>query len=494
MKKTRLGPELSKAAALIEHDRLAEAAEICRAVLKRNARDVDAHQMLGLVELRGGRFDLAAEHFRKGLQIRPRSAMLLSGLAKAYTSLGRYDEAAQACDRALAVEPGYPPAILHKADALEHLGRFDDATALLAPVVARRAEGPEEAFIYATLLQRAGRHEEAVAVVQRHLAAPKISDITRRKLLFCAGDSYDRLGAVDAAFDAFRRANELLQRPFSIEDVRRRFARIREVFSPAALPSLPRSREESDAPIFIVSMPRSGSTLVEQILAAHPRVFGAGEIDEMTRCAKELAADVGGTPFPDAVERMTPAIAGRLAARYLGHVRALAPAALRIVDKDLRNFRLVGLIALLLPRARVIYCRRDPMAVCFSCYMMPLAPAGLPYTTDLRNLGLYHREFERLMDHWVRLLGPMIKVVDYEEVVADQERMSREIVAFAGLEWDDACLRFYEAGRSVATASYDQVRRPIYAASLKRYERYAHHLAPLRQALAEGAAARADGR
>jgi hypothetical protein len=138
---------------------------------------------------------------------------------------------------------------------------------------------------------------------------------------------------------------------------------------------------------------------------------------------------------------------------------------------------------LILPKARVIYCKRDPMSICFSCYQLPLSPIALPYSTDLGNLGLFYREYERLMQHWMEVLDIPIMPVQYEELVADQERISHDIIEFAGLDWDDACLRFYDSGRSVATASYDQVRQPIYKAAVERYRHYDAWLGPLREGL-----------
>jgi hypothetical protein len=288
----------------------------------------------------------------------------------------------------------------------------------------------------------------------------------------------------DRAFETFSRANELLRRPFSIGTVRHEFDRVMETFSRERLPALTPSSSDSELPIFVVSMPRTGSTLVEQILAAHPNVHGAGEIDDMMQRLRELPKEVGdGGAYPEVVERMDRRTADRLASRYLGRVRGLAPEAERIVDKYLQNFRLLGLIALLFPRARVIWCRRDPMDVCLSCWMLPLSPVALPYTTDLRDLGLYHREHDRLMRHWLDVLELPILEVSYEDLVADQERVSRAIVAFAGVAWDDACLRFHESKREVATASYDQVRRPIYTTAVRRHERYAAHLGRLREGL-----------
>ena len=484
MSKVELGPELSRAAALMQQNRLDQAVAVCQQVLKKNRRDFNAYQILGMIDSMRGRFQDAVAHFQKGLDINPRGVMLLCGLANARRVQGRYDDAIDTYDRALRIQPDYPPALTGKADVLEHLGDFDAARALLEPIVASGKAHGDSAVIFATLEQRAGRDEEAVALCRRYLDGGAIGAITRRKMLYCAGKSSEKLGRYDDAFAAYAEANTLLRQPFDIETVRRRFRRIREVFSRERLAGYARATITDELPVFIVSMPRVGSTLVEQILAAHPDVHGAGEIDEMIRRVKELPNE-GSTPrpYPDLVATLDAAALDRLATRHLQALRRMDAIADRVVDKNLQNFRLCGLIALMLPGARVINVRRHPMATCFSCWTLPLSPVALPYTTDLRNLGLFYREYDRLMKHWFDVLDIELLEVHYEDLVGNQEAVSRRIIDFVGLPWNDACLRFHDTGREVATASYDQVRQPMYTSALRRYEPFGEHMAPLRDAL-----------
>jgi hypothetical protein len=232
-------------------------------------------------------------------------------------------------------------------------------------------------------------------------------------------------------------------------------------------------------------MPRSGTTLVEQILASHPQVHGAGEL---TALETILIDQLGARLSPiDRARRLADLSAGDLAAMggaYISRIRALAPGALRVTDKMPANFRFAGLIRLMLPNARIIHCRRDPVDTCLSCYARKFS-RGQPYAYDLRELGLYYRAYDALMAHWRRLL-PMDRLIEvrYEQVVGDLEGEARRMIAFLDLAWDDACLTFHRTRRPVRTASVNQVRQPLYRTSVARWRPYEKHLGPLLDALA----------
>jgi hypothetical protein len=231
-------------------------------------------------------------------------------------------------------------------------------------------------------------------------------------------------------------------------------------------------------------MMRSGTTLAEQILASHPRVYGAGELPLLGRLIESLPRRLGtGDGYPEAVRRLDRATTRALAAEHQQRLKGLGGAAERVVDKMPANFLALGLIATLFPRARIIHCRRDPIDTCLSCYFHDFGPS-IPYTLDLRHLGLYYRAYERLMAHWAAVLPVPVFELRYEELTADQEAVSRRLVAFCGLEWDERCLRFHETRRVVRTASQLQVRQPLYRGSVGRWKRYEAFLQPLRDALA----------
>jgi LPS sulfotransferase NodH len=241
--------------------------------------------------------------------------------------------------------------------------------------------------------------------------------------------------------------------------------------------------DPSELPVFIVGMPRSGSTLVEQVLASHPRVFGAGEISDFGRETRNIWSPEAAERFPEAAASATPEQLGALAARYLAGLRARSPSAGRITDKALVNFQFVGLIHLIFPRARIIHIRRDPIDTCLSAFSKLFTQAQ-SHTFDLGELGRYYRAYAALMAHWRRVLpdGAMLEL-DYERLVADFEPQARRLIDHVGLAWDDRCAAFHQTHRTVRTASAAQVREPLYQSAVGRSAPYRALLAPLIEAL-----------
>jgi tetratricopeptide (TPR) repeat protein len=468
--------------------RLADAEEACRRILKKR-REPRAHRILGRIAAMRGRIDDAIRHHEKAIKLAPDVADFRYGLAKVYTQDGRFDDAIGVYDQVLARESDHRGSLAGKAEALDRQGRTDEARAVLEPFVERGTESTEMAAIHARLLRLAGESAQAVALAERHLAAPRGPAPARRLLLFEMGQACAKLKDYDRSFEAYREANRLLTHPFDIDARRRLFDRVIDVFGAERVAARATSTIDSELPVFVVGMPRSGSTLVEQIMAAHPRACGVGELNDLTIAIRRLPEQIGTKRgFPEIADDLDRATLDRVGHRHLGRLREFDRDAERIVNKHLENYLYLGLIAMLFPKARIVHCRRDPMSVCFSIYTLPLSPAGHPYSTDLRHLGLQYREYERMMDHWrSELTIPMLEI-QYEDLIADQERHSRRLIEFCGLPWDDACLRFHDSGRDVATASFDQVRQPIYTSALKRYEPYDRHLGPLKEALGSAGA------
>jgi hypothetical protein len=256
--------------------------------------------------------------------------------------------------------------------------------------------------------------------------------------------------------------------------------RTRALFSAEVMRARAGCGDPSEVPVFIFGMPRSGTTLVEQILASHPRVHGAGELSEFETAVAGLAGPAGPPPDIGAAELR------RIGADYLARVVPLAPGAARITDKMPVNFRFAGLIHLALPNARLIHVRRDPVDTCLSCFSI-LFGGDQPHTYDLAELGRYYRAYDRLMQHWRKVLPPGVMLeVQYEALVQDFETQARRILAHCALEWDEACREFYHTRRPIHTASSVQVRQPIYRSSIGRNRPPKEMLAPLLEALAAG--------
>jgi hypothetical protein len=262
------------------------------------------------------------------------------------------------------------------------------------------------------------------------------------------------------------------------------FENLRHVFTPEFFKAKSGHGDSSWAPIFIVGMPRSGTTLMEQVLASHSKVFGAGELETFKEAIGELIHGQGVLPaYPALAAALSQDQIGQLGNLYTKRVRALAPEAESIVDKMPLNFMFVGLIHLALPNARIINLRRNPLDTCVSCFSL-LFTGSQPFAYDLAELGRYYRGCERVMDHWHKVLPPGVMIdVQYEDLVDDIEGEGRRVLRHCGLEWEDACRDFHDTERAVRTASLMQVREPVYRRAIGSWQRYAKYLGPLADAL-----------
>jgi tetratricopeptide (TPR) repeat protein len=481
--------------------------------------DADAHRYLGDVLRAIHQHEAAIDRYRQALAIRPNDADLCSRLASVLQASGRSTEAIVVGERALALDPHAPDAHGTLGSAFMTLNRNEEALGHFAASLAVAGERAETHNNIGVALQLLGRAEEAAAAYQQAVRLAPKSVMTHFNLAslktFSVGDprlapletlakDADSLGeddriALDFAlakafsdlderarsFHHLREGNARKRRQIVYEEpaIMGFFARISATFTP----TLMRAKHGGDPsllPVFIVGMPRSGTTLIEQILASHSAVFGAGEREDLNQAVlahfgpRDAAAN-----FPEALSTVTPERLRQFATHYLEGITESAPRARRIVDKMPLNFLFVGLIHLALPNARIIHAIRDPVDTCFSCFSLLFA-GHQPFAYDLGELGRYYRAYEALMAHWRSVLphGVMIDV-NYEDVVADLETQARRMLAHCDLDWQPQCLDFYKTPRGVRTASSTQVRQPIYRHALGRWRRYEEFLQPLLQAL-----------
>jgi tetratricopeptide (TPR) repeat protein len=479
---------IRQARAALNASDLEAARSACDEVLRREPRHAEALTLRGQAAFAAGAYEAAAADLKRAAAAAPRDPRPQLVLAEVRVFQGRYADAVAAYDKVLRTEPGHPRAIAGKADAWEKSGARDRARAALAPWVEAGRESPEMALVQARLLLHAGDHQAVVDVARRHVLAPDAAPSVTWHLYAIMGRALERLGRYDEAFAAWQRSKQTLPAPFSAESWVHATGEVIRCWSAERLAQLPRAGHGSEVPVLIVGMPRCGSTLVETILDAHPRARGAGELPAIAELVAGMGLRIGSDlPYPDCIEDLAPGDVEGLARSYLQALGAAAGAAAdRIVDKALHNYRHLGVVELLAPRARVIHCRRHPLDTCLSCFEQTLFPAAYSFTADLRHLGLVYVQYERLMAHWRGVLSLPVLDVQYEELVADPEPQTRRIVEFCGLPWDEACLRFHERGRVVRTASYGQVNRPIYTSSVGRWNRFEKHLGPLIDELGRG--------
>ena len=292
------------------------------------------------------------------------------------------------------------------------------------------------------------------------------------------------MGRHDEAFEHARRGKEGRRPAYDPAQTSQSVDRRIKYFTPKKLRRLPRASHGNRRPVFIIGMPRSGTTLVEQILASHSQVCGAGELRALPAICQSARSNLQASckDYPELLDAMTPDIANELAEGYLSAIAAIDQTATYVTDKMPDNFLLLGLIATLFPGSHVIHCRRDPLDTCLSCYMNYFA-GGQVFSHDLTHLGAYYRDYERQMTHWREVLNFPVIEVRYENLVKDAANETRKLLAHLGLPWEDACLNFHRNRRPVLTPSCDQVRRPMYSSSVGRWKRYAKQLAPLMSAL-----------
>ena len=441
------------------------------------------HFNAGIVAWQLRMLDLAGEHLQEAVRLGPRYAAAREALSQWYLEEARPDLALEHSTAAISLAPHDSGVALSHAFALAAAGQTEQAWQILEPQVTAPAIPGRAAVLYGKMARRLGKEQHAVEIIQRVLTTQAALP-ERSHLLFLAAKTLDRMERYDDAFAHARAAHESAPRSYDPQYNAVWTDRRIEFYTRSRLQSLARSRHGSRRPVFIVGMPRSGTSLVEQILVSHPRVFGAGEMNDLDRigCGTQQAEWSGGKPYPHCLEGLSSAAADQLAGEYLSRLRAINDIAIFVTDKTPLNFRWLGLVQLLFPECRVIHCVRDPLDTCLSCYMTDFN-VGNDFAQDLTHLGLFYRDYSRLMEHWRQVLDLPILEVRYEDVVADLQPQIRRMLDFLGLPWDERCLKFHENERHVATASREQVRLPIYASSIGRWRYYQKHLQPLIDAI-----------
>lgn len=417
---------------------------------------------------------------RQAVGLAPDSASGHKTLGQVLQALGQLEEAAAALDRA-ATLPGTvaEEALVARASLLMEAGNTEEAIAAFEHAL-ERFPGSVRVMAARADTRKYHRGDSDITAMEAALVRtikPSLSD--QMSLHFALGKAYLDTDDSVQAFVHLDQGNALKRATFHY-DAGATSAWMRKIvaaYTPALMDRFKTAGAASDRPVFILGMPRSGTTLAEQILSSHRGIHGAGEL-----AALRHAVDTAGT-FPDALAQWSAEDLARIGRDYLSRIAHLAPDAQRVVDKMPANFLYAGLIPLILSGARIIHCRRDPVDTCLSCYSKHFAGEQL-FSYDLEELGRFHLDYQRLMAHLRTILPPeRFLEVDYESVVDDLEGQARRLIAFVGMPWDDACLSFHKTRRVVRTASVSQVRQPIYATSKGRWRRHAAQLGPLLTAL-----------
>ena len=429
------------------------------------------------------RHPLAESTFRKLLALEPDHVDALGGLASSLRAMSRAEEALACLEKAVALAPREPRWLCELGSLREDLGQFDEAAGIFRSVLEERPRYP--VAVAHLLASRKGVEDTSlVEKAKEHLAGVEIARPVRVQLQFALGRHFDTARDYDRAFAHYAAANDLVAeghryRPLAMES---EVSSIVEAFDRDLFDRMRPFGDSSERPVFVVGMPRSGTTLTEQILASHPEIAGAGELGYFHHKAHVLCLAAGHEEGTACYARILDRKALEdCAAGFLQQLSRVSVDARRVVDKMPMNFMQLGLIALVFPRARIIHCLREPLDTCLSCYFENFHQ-DQRFATRLESLGHFHRQYERLMDHWRAVLPVPMLDVRYEDTVADTESQARRLVDFCGLPWDDRCLDFHRTERAVSTPSRWQVRQPIYARSVGRWRAYAAHLPDLQAA------------
>jgi tetratricopeptide (TPR) repeat protein len=442
---------------------------------------------LGYALLQQGRRNEAVTLLERAVVLNPGNARPVMNLGSALAAQGRIDEAAAHHQRALAIDPGFVEGHVHMGNVFASQGRFDDAMAAYGRAIAIMPDYAQAH--YSRALVKKFHPGDADLTALEALAGRE--DLPADKALhahFALAKAAEDCKDYGRAFSHLRRGNALKRRQINYDEAGA--AKLVEqtcaAFDKSLFDRFEGEGDPSSVPIFVLGMPRSGSTLVEQILGAHPQIHTAGELTDLDQAAGSVLKS-GGHSFPYAgcVPALTGVILRRIGRAYLSRLPAPAEGRTRIVDKLPGNFLLVGLIRLTLPNARIIHTMRDPVDTCVSCYST-LFSSGQDFCYDLAELGRHYRRYTEVMAHWRSVLPPGAMLdVAYEDVVDDLEGQARRLIDYCGLPWDDRCLDFHKNSGLVRTASVAQVRKPLYRSSLQKWRRYEADLGPLLEGLGD---------
>ncbi len=400
--------------------------------------------------------------------------------------LKRYDEALASYDRAIALNPAHPEAHNNRGIVLASLGRMADAEQAFLRASELKPGFADPLFNLANLRDYQNADNAELKQIYALLNIPGITREQEEHLFFSLGKIHDDCGLYDEAFEYFRRANDLRNTQVAYDPVlvEKMTARLIEVFDRDFLAQASPLAAATRSPLFIVGMPRSGTTLLASMLSNHPAIASAGELATLGDLLAELPKFMpGGVAYPEAVRSLTAAAAEHITAGYERRLRRDVDSTVpHVVDKNPLNFRHVGLIAWLFPQARIIHCTRHPAATCLSNYFQRF-PLHLDFSFDLRNIGHFYREYTRLMDHWRQFPSLKMTEVAYEDMILDTERTASRLLDFLDLPFDEQCLATHTNRFPVETASQWQVRQPIYRDSLDNWRHYEKQLAPLKEIL-----------
>ena len=427
----------------------------------------------------------AIDMFKSVLKQRPGWAEVQFNLGLAYQRLGRQDEALTHHRQAVHLKPDYPTAHTELAYGLQAQGKFDEAAGHLQKALNGRADYGRAHYLMASMHPDPQAARDQIDQLETHLNTGDLQPHARMNMHYAAACLHDQAGEYDTAFEHSRRANNLFKRDFGAftDKAAQSFRNVQNMFAPELFERHAERRTTAANTILIAGLPRSGLTLVEQIISAHPEATVGGEmVGFMEEGHTEASGSERTEQFQEKLSNSSAEDLDLLAQRYLDVVPAHARAASLVTDRVSYAHGRLGLVSLLFPATKVILCRRDPMDLCWSSYFACM-PERMGYTSDLRDLATISTHHQKLLDHWASTLPNPVLEVDYEKLVSEPEQEIRRIIEFLELDWNADCLNFPEKGGPVTSPCFWEVRQPIFETSVGKWKCYEQHLDALRAGL-----------
>jgi tetratricopeptide (TPR) repeat protein len=454
--------------------------------LKINPTHMNAMMALASCHQMTGNMVGAIVEYRKIVAIYPENISAHIRMGDTCLAMGSLDDARNAYTRALELHPGEENAIAGLAGISQRCNDIDSANKLIRPLIDNNTKNVSVAIIFSEICGDAAQCNESIDRLNLLLRDESLTEDQRIKLLFALGSAYDKMYLYDKAFEAYAQGNRLIRVTYDPAAAGKVLDRYLNLWSSGLLQSLLQTGKSDNktAPVFIIGMPRSGTSLVEQILASHPLVTACGELQLINNLVSALPSILKtDAPYPECIREAERDTFPAMAEWYLDEIQPrLDAGSIIFTDKAPLNFWHLGLVRLLFPEAKILHCVRNPLDNCLSNYFQNFT-GRLSYASDLGSLGDYYLKYQRLMQHWKTVLDGGILDVRYENLVTGADETCSEILDFCGLPWDDRCLRHHETDRPVVTASYGQVFKPVYNTSLERWKNYDQHLAQLHKAL-----------
>lgn len=511
---------LQQAARLLQEGRIPPAEQLVRDVLKKHPADVAAIRLLAKIGIKVGQFEEAKNLLERCLELAPDFHLARQNYVIVLFRRQELDAALEQMEILLSVEPDNPDYLILKATVLVRKGDHEPAMEIYEKILKDYPDKARAQLNYGHTLKTVGRLDDAIAAYRHcrdlrpeigetywslaNLKTFRFSDEDVEKMLsqvttkdgdpddqshlaFALGKAYEDRGEYDASFKFYKRGNAIrrIHHPYDPKINIYNAARQIKTFDARFFANRAGQGCPAPDPIFIVGLPRAGSTLLEQILASHSQVQGTAELVDIIALSRKLGGKKRlrtASKYPEILTELSPDHFRELGESYLQTTQVQRDKTPRFIDKMPNNFQHIGLIHSILPKAKIIDARRHPMGCCFSGFKQLFA-RGQAFTYDLTDIGHYYRDYVRLMDHWDDVLPGRILRVQYEDMVEDTESQIRRLLEHCGLEFEEACLRFYETDRAVRTPSSEQVRRPIYTKDVEQWRNFEDHLDPLKEAL-----------